>query len=445
MPVMDPPRWRRHAALPPTATLVCIAAASIAALALAAPTTAPLAPVEAAPPAVAALPFADDPLAELRTEAREAIVTRSDGRRVEGTLLREDADVVELDTGSTTLIIPTTQVASIDILPPMLERYEAMKSRLSPGDAAGAVVLVKWLRDRRAYRIALAEVRAVLAFDPSHREAADLAWWLENQLRFNLAGPGRTPATPGPSRTTGPGLADFPLLNADEINLIRVFEINLQAPPPMIISGEAVDRFITSYADHELMPKSEVQRDALRRAPAGSVLDLMFRVRARDFYGEVKVQRDPESLRVFRERVHQRWLMNACATNDCHGGQEAGRLYLLNRGANRPAVVYTNFLILERFRLANGDPLINYETPELSPLLQMGLNRAKAQTPHPNVNNPRGQNAWTPIFRDADEFRFREAVDWIKSMYQPRPDYPIEYTPPVARGAVPPAQGPVER
>jgi hypothetical protein len=150
-------------------------------------------------------------------------------------------------------------------------------------------------------------------------------------------------------------------------------------------------------------------------------------------------------MKLFRDHVHAAWLVNNCATTRCHGGSAAGRLQLSNWRATSEESVYTNFLILERFKTEDGDSLINYEEAERSVLLQMGLPREDARTPHPAVPG------WSPVFRTRENRRFKQALEWIGAMYRPRPDYPIEYVPPGDRkkelkpGEVAPAQGPVER
>ena len=35
-----------------------------------------------------------------------------------------------------------------------------------------------------------------------------------------------------------------------------------------------------------------------------------------------------------------------------------------------------------------------------------------------------------PVFHSTNDRRYQDAVEWIKSMYMPRPDYPVQYTPP---------------
>jgi hypothetical protein len=74
----------------------------------------------------------------------------------------------------------------------------------------------------------------------------------------------------------------------------------------------------------------------------------------------------------------------------------------------------------------------------------MGLPRAGSRYPHPPVPAADGRaDLWRPTFRNAVDRRFIEATEWINSMYRPRPEYPIEYTPPTSSELAP--SGPIER
>ena len=90
-------------------------------------------------------------------------------------------------------------------------------------------------------------------------------------------------------------------------------------------------------------------------------------------------------MRLFRDEVARSWLANSCATARCHGWPDAGRLRLTNKKPGMDAAVYTNFLILDRFRMADGRALINYDEPAKSPLLDMALPRDPARISHPSA------------------------------------------------------------
>jgi hypothetical protein len=402
-------------------------------------------------------------------EPREAIVQLRDGQRFTGYLVERTPERVVLKIAGIDTPIRDELIDRVIVLPPVRERYLAMRAALEADDIRGILLLVEWLRTREQWDLALYEVDQVLASFPNDPEArrlrlliisqrdlaerarqraAEAARQRDRQAQED-AGEGVLPPDRPPPvapRREGPQAAagDFPLLSDAQINLIKVYEIDLASPPRLVIERDTITRLITQYADDPHMPRTREAQAALYRASPARILELMFRVRARNLYSEVKVLDQPRSMRQFRDELHRSWIMNSCATTRCHGGTEAGRFRLHNRRPGSDETVYTNFLIMERFRLADGTPLINYDDPGRSPLLHLGLPRDSSRYPHPAVPGVDGRgDLWKPAFRNPTDRRFLEATEWIMSMYRPRPDYPIEYTLP--DGEALPAEPPIER
>lgn len=364
-------------------------------------------------------------------ELPEAIVLLTSGQKVRGLLAeRNDAHVV-LMVGNIKMDLPMHQVDRIEVQPTIVEQYETMRRMIAPKDLPSRVMLAQWLLDKEKYDWALKEVEGVLDEDPANPEAQRLRRLIVSQRDLQSRA-GQPKAAPREQPDKAPKF-QFPLLTADQINLIKVYEVDLSNPPRLIVPREAIDRLIKQYADHELMPPTREGRDALYHQSPADVLDLMFRMHARDLYGMVRVQDQPRSIERFRDNVQQAWLINSCATDRCHGGAEAGRLRLYNKRPNSDPTVYTDFLILDRFRMADDQPLINYEEPARSPLLQLALPRETSLFPHPKVPGANGRgDVWKPALSSTGDKRFGQAVDWIKSMYRPRPEYPVVYDPPGA-------------
>lgn len=376
-----------------------------------------------------------DEMRRAEAELIEARVLLRTGREIVGLLVKQDDRHVTLRVNGDDLTLDLADSIEFEVLGPVIETYRSLRAATPDGDDAGRLYLIRWLQDRGAYLTALDEVEDLLRAEPFNQDAAQLHVWLKQQVRLVLNK--RTKKDTAPRELPRRKIHDFPVLTPEEINLIRVYEVNLADPPRLHISRKTVEEFLDLYGKNELMPQTPEGRKALLRRDPRTVLDLMFRVQARPLYGEVKVLEDPASMSAFRTQVHRTWLVGAnssCASSSCHGGQEAGRLYLNNHRPNTDATVYTNFLILERFRLRDGTPLIDYDEPAKSPLLQMALPRDRSLHPHPDVGRGPGRRGWRPFFRDENDLRFRRAVEWIKSMYKPRPNYPIDYKPPVPRG-----------
>ncbi|HWB19759.1 MAG TPA: hypothetical protein VG711_05620, partial [Phycisphaerales bacterium] len=83
----------------------------------------------------------------------------------------------------------------------------------------------------------------------------------------------------------------------------------------------------------------------------------------------------------------------------------------------------SNLLTLERLKLDPQWPLINYEDPEKSLIVQYGLPRNIARKPHPDVSG------WKPAFSQTNDRLKNATIEWINSMMQPRPEYPVDFEP----------------
>ena len=303
------------------------------------------------------------------------------------------------------------------------------------GDDPDQIVhLAEWLQQREKYELALSEVQRALSIDKNHGPSLRLKAMLEQQIVLKqkrvqqpAPAPGQQPAQPHvqPQRP-----ANFPLLTKGDVELIKVYETKLDEKPRVIIERNTISAMLQKYEGNPLVPITAEGREAVLRQDPLEILDLMYKLQARDFYTQVTVLDQPKAFEKFRDQVCRTWLINSCSTTMCHGGTQAGRLTLYNREPNAERTVYTNFYILSKFRLADGTPLIDWQQPARSVLLQIGLPRDKSMHPHPVV--PLGiaaRDVFRPPFRTTDDVQFKGAVDWLKSLYRPRPEYPIKYTP----------------
>lgn len=383
----------------------------------------------------------------------EVIVTLTSGERLIGRLVARTEKETVLTIGAVDVRVAAGEIERVTVQRPLGERYREMRRLIDDTDVARLLLLAEWLRGNGLLDEAAAELDLALRVEPTNVEASRLREMVTKQIELRERSGRRGAGAPGvPER--GPDDAPrplpapsesggFPLLSPEQVNLVKVFEIDLNRPPKFVIERGTVERLLQRYGGHALIPTTREGREAFFRLDPLEVLNVMFRVQARDLYGEVRVQGNPESMRQFRDNVHRGWLINSCAAPGCHGDGGGGRapatssLALFNRKSTAEQSVYSNYLILERHRLADGAPLIDYDKPDMSPLLQMGLPRTESARPHPDVRG------WAPVFRTMDDQRYRQAVEWIKSMYQPRPEIPVEYPPKPATPA--PAPEPVVR
>lgn len=379
-------------------------------------------------------------------EAREAVVLLRDGQRYTGLLVSRDDEKVVLKIAGIDTPIPTSQIDRVSIMAPVLDRYRTMRGAIDDNDVDRLLMLVEWLRARSQWDPALNELDHILKVQPDHFDARRLKTLVVSQKKLAQAANAPKATRPVPKAAAPqPEVGDFPLLAEHDINLIKIYEVDLNDPPRMLVDRRTITRLMDEHAGDPAIPGTQDGREALYRQTPGRILETMFKVQARNLYGDVQVLDHPRAMRLFRDEVHRSWLINSCATSRCHGGPDAGRLKLFNKKSGTDPALYTNFLILDRFRLADGRALINYEEPAKSPLLQLGLPREGSLAPHPVVPAVEGHgDLWRPFFRSADDRRFQGAVEWIKAMYRPRPDYPVQYTPP-APSAPKPAAPPIQR
>ena len=381
----------------------------------------------------------------------EVIIELIDGRQVTGLLVGETAEALVIRVEGIESRIPRLDIARLDLLPPVLDRYRAMRAAIRDDDAARRLDLAEWLRARDEFGMALFEVEGVLDREPVNGRARRMARLLEQLILLRAKAPTDDSQSPGTTRDDPTAAAaptrdqpGIPLLTEDQLNLIKVYELDLEDPPRLLIPREFIDELLERYKVHDLIPLSREGRRALYDAPPAEIVNLLFQLRARELYPRVRVLGQPEAMSLFRDTVHRTWLMNSCATSRCHGGAEAGRLQLATERTNADRTVYTNFLILERFRVPDpegaapeGVPLINYDNPSRSPLLQMGLPGEISLYPHPSLIG-RDAQRFRPVFRSTTDAPFRDAVAWLESMYRPRPDYPVNYELPGASEPVTP-------
>ncbi len=435
----------------PFHSLLCSCALLLAApLAVAQP-----APESSAPPAAKT--------SETTDRETEANVLLRDGQRYSGFIVSESEESVLIRIAGIVTTIPRSQIEILQKLPPVMTRFRQMREAIDDDDSDSLVKLCEWVRARGRPDVALLELERLLQKNPTHVEARRLKLLilsqqeLEKKSRKPEPAPAKptsrpsnaAPSVPQPDPAAPPDAhasrtsRDVPLLTESQINLIKVYEIDLKSSPRLLIDRDTITRLIEEHAGDPLIPATPEGREALYTAPPTQILDAMFRIQARNLYERVRVLDQPRSIELFRDAVHRTMIQNACSTTKCHGGSEAGRLQFATRAPNSDATLYTNFLILERTRTPENKPLLDFEQPARSIFLQMALPRDRSTTPHPIVPNPLGKgDLWKPYFRTADDERFIRAIDWLNSLYRPRPKYPIEYVPPGMRPK--PAPAPVE-
>ncbi len=358
-----------------------------------------------------------DPLPDQR-----GIVYLRGGQQRRGIILEDSFEQVVVEIEGVKSTLPRDLVDHVQLLPSFEQQYRAFKATLRPEMLQSNLALVQWLIDEGQLDLAALELDELLRRHDSPEAKQLLRVVAAHQ---ELA---QQPVRPVPPREERPAAdgqdAPGPLLSRDDVNLIQVYEIDFRHPPKVEVPRATIERLFEQYAGSPLLPTDPDQRKALFRAdPILIVEELIFRLQARDLYGDINVLTEPYALNLFRQRVHNAWLMNNCSTSRCHGGPDAGRLYLHRRNPKSARARYTNLLILERLDIDPEWRLIDYDTPLDSLIIQYGLPRPLARRPHPVARG------WKPVFRGTDDRMVRRTVEWIEAMMKPRVEYPVDFDP----------------
>jgi len=393
---------------------------------------------------------------------QKGVVVLRNGQTRSGIIIEDTFTQVVMEIQNIRARLKRETVDYVQLEPTFREQYEKARAAIQPGMFEAHLQLCQWLAEEKRFDLAKTELDGLLAQKemPEARQLLNLvqaqidlaAGTIEPPLDANATQEGASPEVGGgkttasddggdegteddgaTTRRSGPvypaDMLPQTLIDRADVNIMRVYEIDFDSPPKVVISADTIRAMLEKYGTNDLIPGSQTERTALFRADPLEVVRLMFGVRARDLYPQIQVLTEPKALNLFRQRVHDTWLINNCATSRCHGGPDGGRLFLYRRNFKDDRVRLTNLLILERLHLVDGWPLINYDDPELSLIIQYGMPRSMARMPHPDVKG------WKPVFSQNNERLKGAAIEWIRSMMQPRPDYPIDFEPPMLQGA----------
>lgn len=370
---------------------------------------------------------------------RECVITLRSGRTITGELVYESSREVVIGINGINTTFQRKNVSNVVILPPVSERFEQLRATVNDDDVESRLALVEWLRARRAYQLAIKELESILLIEPQNDHAKLLFTWLSeyDKLTGSPAQQGQDSKSadePGqeatePDREYRIERNELPLLSEEQLNLLKVYEIDLRDAPRLVVPDSTMLKLMREYPN-KFSPDEE-RRNRLLDLPDVEKLRILFTHRARHLYPEVQVLENPRSLQLFKDQVHtgRGWLVNACASTRCHGGVDAGSFRLINSKPNTDETAFTNLYIIEQTTLPDGTRLIDFEYPERSPLLQMGMLQNKALIPHPELPRDYPGLGFRAIFRDTRDRNYQQAVEWIRSMYQPRPDLGFDYPP----------------
>ena len=374
--------------------------------------------------------------------AREVEITLANGRTVSGEFVSQASDSVTIRIADIETTYPRSQIRSMEVKRSLQAEYEQRKAELEADDHVGQYKLARWLYNRgtaAGYRLALKELNGLLESKPDHTQAR----LLRDVVRDKLEQEEAENRSAGQMRKDSEGeaaAADDPepgieLLSEAQIRLIKVFEVSLGDRPRVQLPQELITRLYREYGNDPVMQpyRGRQGMGRFRRLRGFEQLGILFDLKARELYDEVRVRDEPGVLNTFRTRIHTNYVVRYCGR--CHGRGRSKGLYVVTRGASSEKVAYTNYMLL-RQTVAEQKPLIYRPMPAESPLLQYGLPRRDAETPHPAVTGYR------PYFQSAEDPRYRQMVNWVGRLWGETEDYPIEFRPPKGfRGGTEPGGG----
>jgi hypothetical protein len=379
--------------------------------------------------------------------AREVEISLKDGRTIVGELVNETAQAVTVKVAGIETTFSRSQMkeGGLKARVTLTEQFEEKRAALAADDFNGRTDLARWALDQKTSegnKLALAELDAILKARPDsdlaktlHNIAADR---LKNDPSVKPAPEKPTPEKPAPEKPeVAP--ADAPkgaprILTPEEINTIKVYEVDLgRKPPPLVVvPPDVVDDLLKNYRDNsELDPF--LGREGEKKFRTLDPLDklrMIFAVKARDLYPRVQVRDEPANMTNFKTKVHSNYLLRRCG--ECHGEGKTPGLYVITQRAQQEATVYTNFLLVSRTVTSGGIPLVFKNDPDKSALLQFGLPRSEAVTPHPDVKG------FKPYFTSRKDSKYSDVLDWIKGLFTDPLEYPIDFVPPGATPATAP-------
>lgn len=215
------------------------------------------------------------------------------------------------------------------------------------------------------------------------------------------------------------------LLTDEDIDLLRVYEVQMQDedgnPPDVRVPRDVMREVFTKYRDNDLIPRGRSEQAKFLRADGHEQLQLLFKLRAREYYKDVRIASPVKSLRDW-QKLHKTYVQGYFAQH--FGGGNVAGLEMVPRMRDERRVALTNFYILTQTKI-DGKPMIDRFNPSESLLLQWGLPRVEAK-----FAAPEGIERWQPYYKNADDERFVAAVKWIESLIAVNQDsdYGISYS-----------------
>ena len=200
---------------------------------------------------------------------------------------------------------------------------------------------------------------------PEDERVKRLAQAVTDRLKLRDESPRLAPTTPGPV-TPGPRpTATHPdstdkgpaRLTDAQINTIRLYEIKniARERPAVTIANDVMQEAFRKYAGRGARAGHDRRAAAVSGADGWVKLELLKSLDAKDLWKKATVTTDVDAIANFRQNIQSSYVLNCCASAQCHGGDKAGDFYLFQqRTGGAAATAYTNFYILTQYSKGKG-------------------------------------------------------------------------------------------
>jgi hypothetical protein len=365
--------------------------------------------------------------------ARQGSVTTHDGRTLIGDIQTSpDGKSVIISLHGATFTVPKDNIASINYPAEARDDFNKRLGSLDPDDIKGRIDLSRFELDAGQYDLAAEAAKDAERLDAHNPDAVMLLDTIQSQhnLDAKLATAASSPPSAAESAPANPATG---YLSLDDVYEIRRDELRPDDNVHLQFFNDVRKRYLGQQGNaRAFYAESDIQQaiDILQTADPHLAKD-------------VHPVTDPATLMEFRRQIQPR-ILAGCAAAGCHGSEGSGGVFLYF-DAKEVLPAYTNFYILQKIgRTIEGGntfgagpvyrPMIDRVHPQASLLLQFGLPRSVAATPHPDVPG------FTPIFRGLTDPIYLEVYHWIGSLAPFTPDYGIKFDLPT--GKAPTTQGP---
>ncbi|MGD0464584.1 MAG: hypothetical protein ABSB74_19025 [Tepidisphaeraceae bacterium] len=372
--------------------------------------------------------------------AEQGTLKTTDGRRFQGDIQNApDGRSVNVTIHGATITVSRDNVESIVYPKDAAEEFNDRFISLDPNDVKGRLDLCRWALQAREYDLATLAAHDAQRLDPHEPDAAILLDTIASQKLLDAKLSARAAATPASATeiaAPAPSASSLPLskyLTMEDVQLIRRNEL--------LPDDQARIDFASSVRNRYLALSGADPATFNNESQAQQALDI-FQTGNPQLVRDVRILSDPNVLLAFRTRIQPR-ILAGCAAAGCHGSTGSGSFFLYP-DADKVLVAYTNFDILQQTspKIVGGDifgtgpiprPMIDRLRIPSSLILQFGLPRSLAATPHPDVHD------FKPLFRNEQDPTFAEISNWIASLSVIVPDYGIHFNIPTGQ---PPATQP---